>query len=114
MMITIFAVFLLTTALYGSLLFLAFRRVFAHLQGNAEATKHVVDHVLIPLLGANPKQPWKRKRQSRPCRSRRGRRFRCVGIRPPCYFKRKGVTMWCVRFFITVLIDIVFGRNDKL
>jgi len=56
-MITIFAVFLLTTALYGALLFLAFRRVAAHLQGNAEATKSVVDHVVIPLLGRKPQVP---------------------------------------------------------
>jgi hypothetical protein len=56
-MITIFAVFVLTTALYGSLLFLAFRRVAAHLQGNAEATKSVVEHVVIPLLGRKPQTP---------------------------------------------------------
>jgi hypothetical protein len=57
MMITIFAVFLLTTALYGAVLFLAFRRVAEHLKGNAEATKSVVDHIVIPLLGRKPQAP---------------------------------------------------------
>jgi hypothetical protein len=53
-MLWVFLTFLLTTALYGALLFLAFRRVTAHLQGNSEATKNVVEHVLIPLLGRKP------------------------------------------------------------
>lgn len=46
--------FLLTTALYGFLLWLAVRRVSRHLQGNAEGVKAVTDHVLIPLLGRQP------------------------------------------------------------
>jgi hypothetical protein len=47
----VFLTFLLTTALYGGLLWLACRRVSRHLQGNPEAVKAVADHVLIPLLG---------------------------------------------------------------
>jgi hypothetical protein len=72
MMITIFAVFLLTTALYGSLLFFAFRRVFAHLQGNAEATKHVVDHVLIPLLGRKPQAAVEKETPKPPVQKPKG------------------------------------------
>jgi hypothetical protein len=50
-MFLVFLTFLLTTAAYGILLWLACRRVSRHLQGNAEAVKAVTDHVLIPLLG---------------------------------------------------------------
>ncbi len=46
--------FLLTTAVYGTLFWLACRRVSRHLQGNAEGVKAVTDHVLIPLLGRRP------------------------------------------------------------
>jgi hypothetical protein len=50
-MAMIVTTFILTTVLYGTLMVFAFRRVASHLQGNAEATKTVVEHVLIPLLG---------------------------------------------------------------
>jgi hypothetical protein len=53
-MFLVFLTFLVTTALYGVLLWLAIRRVSRHLQGNAEAIKAVTDHVLIPLLGRRP------------------------------------------------------------
>jgi hypothetical protein len=50
-MLLVFVTFLVSTALYVALLLFAFRRVTTHLQGNADATKAVVEHVLIPLLG---------------------------------------------------------------
>ncbi|HTU92890.1 MAG TPA: hypothetical protein VMF69_22610 [Gemmataceae bacterium] len=53
-MFLIFMTFLLTTAAYGALLWLACRRVLRHLKGNPEAVKAVTDHVLIPLLGRRP------------------------------------------------------------
>ncbi len=53
-MLLIILTFLLTTALYGALLWLAVRRILRHLQGNEEAVKAVTDHVLIPLLGRRP------------------------------------------------------------
>jgi hypothetical protein len=53
-MFQVFLTFLVTTALYGVLLWLAIRRVSQHLQGNPEAVKAVTDHVLIPLLGRRP------------------------------------------------------------
>lgn len=53
----VFLTFLVTTALYGVLLWLACRRVSRHLQGNADAVKAVADHVLIPLLSRRPDDP---------------------------------------------------------
>jgi hypothetical protein len=50
-MLPVLLTFLLTTAFFGILLWLACRRVSRHLQGNADAVKAVTDHVLIPLLG---------------------------------------------------------------
>jgi hypothetical protein len=50
-MFLVLLTFLLTTALYGGLLWLACRRLSRHLQGNPDAVKAVTDHVLIPLLG---------------------------------------------------------------
>jgi hypothetical protein len=55
-MILIFFTWAATTALYGFLLWLAVRRVMAHLQGNAEATRMVVEHVLMPVIGRRPSQ----------------------------------------------------------
>lgn len=54
MMFLIFLTFILTTGLYGGLLFLAGRRVARHLQGNPEAVKAVTEHVLLPILGRKP------------------------------------------------------------
>jgi hypothetical protein len=53
-MFLVFLTFLLTTAVYGALLWLAVRRISRHLQGNAEGVKAVTNHVLIPLLGRRP------------------------------------------------------------
>ena len=55
-MVLIFVTFILTTALYGCLLFLACRRVARHLQGNQEAVKAVTEHVLVPVLGRQIEQ----------------------------------------------------------
>jgi hypothetical protein len=43
--------FLLTTARYSTLLWLGCRRESRHLQGNSDAVKAIIDHVLIPPLG---------------------------------------------------------------
>ena len=56
MLFGVFLGFVLTTGVFGGLLWLGFRRVSRHLQGNAEAVKHVADHVLIPLLGRKPEE----------------------------------------------------------
>lgn len=53
-MFLIVLTFLLTTAVYGILLYLAARRISRHLQGNEVGVKAVTDHVLIPLLGRRP------------------------------------------------------------
>lgn len=53
-MLLIILTFLLTTALYGFLLWWACRRISRHLQGNPEGVKAVTDHVLLPLLGRPP------------------------------------------------------------
>ena len=51
-MIIVFVTFiLLTTIGYGVLVWFCLRRVTAHLQDNPDATRAVVDHVLIPILG---------------------------------------------------------------
>ncbi len=55
-MLLIFVTFILTTVLYGCLLFLACRRVARHLQGNQEAVKAVTEHVLVPVLGRQTEQ----------------------------------------------------------
>jgi len=55
-MFLIFMTFILTTALYGCLLFLACRRVARHLQGNQDAVKAVTEHVLLPMLGRQAEQ----------------------------------------------------------
>lgn len=48
--------FLMTSALYGILAWLAFRKVSRHLQGNPEAIKSFSEHVLLPLLGRDREQ----------------------------------------------------------
>jgi hypothetical protein len=53
-MFLVFLTFLLTTALYGVLLWLACRRISRHLHGNAEGVRAVTDHVLIPLFSRRP------------------------------------------------------------
>lgn len=53
-MFLIVLTFVMTTAIYGTLLWLAVRRVSRHLQGNPDGIKAVTDHVLIPLLGRRP------------------------------------------------------------
>lgn len=49
--LTSFVTFILTTILYGCLLFLACRRVAIHLRGNAVAAHAVAEHVLLPIIG---------------------------------------------------------------
>jgi len=46
-----FLTFVVMTASFAVLLWLGFRRVALHLRGNSEATRAVVEHVLIPLFG---------------------------------------------------------------
>ncbi len=55
-MIPIVVTFILTTCLYGCLLFLACRRVATHLQGNQDAINAVTVHVLMPILGRKPEK----------------------------------------------------------
>jgi hypothetical protein len=55
-MLLIFLTFILTTSLYGYLLFLACRRVARHLEGNQEAVKAVTEHVLMPVFGRKAEQ----------------------------------------------------------
>lgn len=55
-MFLIFLTFILTTGLYGFLLWLAFSRVAQHLKGNPEAVKAVMEHVLLPMLGRQAEQ----------------------------------------------------------
>jgi hypothetical protein len=55
-MFLIFLTFILTTGLYGCLLFLACRRVARHLQGNLEAANAVTVHVFMPILGRQAEQ----------------------------------------------------------
>ncbi len=50
-MLTILFTFVFTTAGFLALIYIGARRVSRHLKGNPEATKAVVDHVLLPLLG---------------------------------------------------------------
>ena len=50
-MLLIMFTWLITTAIYGLLVWLAVRRVVKHLQGNDAGMKAVVEHVLLPVLG---------------------------------------------------------------
>lgn len=50
-MFLMFVTFVVTLAGLGVLAWLGFRRIALHLRGNPEATKAVVEHVLIPLFG---------------------------------------------------------------
>jgi hypothetical protein len=56
-MLTMFITFVVVTTAYAGVFWFGFRRVALHLRGNQEATKAVVEHVLIPLFGRNPKAP---------------------------------------------------------
>jgi len=49
-MLTVLLTYVLTTAIYGLLGLLAFRKIACHLQNNPEAVKAVTNHVLLPLL----------------------------------------------------------------
>jgi hypothetical protein len=66
MLLCLFLGFLLATGLDGGVLWLAFRRVSRHLQGNPEAVKAVADHVLIPLLGRKPESDSKQSPDGKP------------------------------------------------
>lgn len=50
-MLLILFTFLITTALYAVLLWLAVQRIVRHLKNNPEGVKAVTDHVLLPMLG---------------------------------------------------------------
>lgn len=49
-----FLTFLLVTASFLAAIGFALYRVANHLRGNEEATKAVVQHVLLPLFGRKP------------------------------------------------------------
>lgn len=49
-----FLTFVFVTAAYAALIGFALYRVATHLRGNEQATKAVVDHVLLPLFGKAP------------------------------------------------------------
>jgi hypothetical protein len=53
-MLLIILTFLLTTAFYAILLYLACRRISRHLQRTPEGVKAVTAHVLLPLLNRPP------------------------------------------------------------
>ncbi len=55
-MALMFITFLFTTALYGALVWLAWRRVVVHLKENPEGVQAFTQHILIPLLGRRPEQ----------------------------------------------------------
>ncbi|MHB1423119.1 MAG: hypothetical protein ACYC3I_07985 [Gemmataceae bacterium] len=50
-MMEIFFTWLLTTFVYGALLWFAVQRVVRHLKNNGEGLKAVTEHVLLPMLG---------------------------------------------------------------
>jgi len=61
----------LTTALYGALGCLAFRRVAAHLKDNPDGVRAVGEHVIIPLLGRKlPQEIEKARMEAKKVRSR--------------------------------------------
>jgi hypothetical protein len=59
-----------TTVVYGSLLWLAGRRVVRHLKENQEEIKAVTERVLLHLLG---RRPARRGRSRRGCRIKSAR-----------------------------------------
>lgn len=50
-MFLMFLTFVVVMSGIGVLLWFAFHRIALHLRGNLEATRAVVEHVLIPLFG---------------------------------------------------------------
>ena len=54
--LTILLTAVFTLACHISLLWFFFRRVALHIQGDANATQAVVDHVLVPILGRKSTQ----------------------------------------------------------
>lgn len=50
-MFLMFLTFVVMTATFAVLLWFGFHRVALHLRGNPDATRAVVEHVLIPLFG---------------------------------------------------------------
>jgi hypothetical protein len=54
-----FLTFVFMTTLLAVLLWLGFNRVTLHLRDNPEATRAVVEHVLIPLFGRKEEPPFK-------------------------------------------------------
>jgi hypothetical protein len=53
-MLLIILTFLLTTAFYGALLWLAVRRVLHSAQGDEKSIEALTRFVLVPLLGRRP------------------------------------------------------------
>ena len=53
-MFLMFLILVAFVATVGVLLWLGCQRVAVHLRGNPDATKAVVEHVLIPLFGRKP------------------------------------------------------------
>jgi hypothetical protein len=53
-MFLIVLTFVLTTAVYGLLIWLGCRRVLRRVQGDEAAVKAITEFVLIPLLGRSP------------------------------------------------------------
>jgi hypothetical protein len=59
---TIFLVWLCTTALYAVPVFIGARRLMLHLKDNQEACEAFSKHVLIPLLGRKYEQSERAER----------------------------------------------------
>jgi hypothetical protein len=57
MLIVIILTFLLTTALYGALVFFPARRLAVYLQAHPEAVHALSQHLLLPLFGRAPDPP---------------------------------------------------------
>ena len=55
-MFLILVTFLVSTAIHVVLLAFVLRRVARHCQGNETATRAVMEHVLLPILGRAPEQ----------------------------------------------------------
>ena len=56
-MMQIFLTWLLTTIVYGALIWFGVQRVVRHLKNNPDGVKAVTEHVLLPLLGKSAEPP---------------------------------------------------------
>lgn len=57
-MFLMFLILVAFVATVGVLVWFGCQRVAAHLRGNPDATKAVVEHVLIPLFGRKPETEY--------------------------------------------------------